>query len=84
MDWIYYLDGQPLETVSAPMTHHLLGLSYTRSGYGSRLPQPHKVRHEGRLRRVYMVCWSNSGTPFIKVRGEFKALTAWPKEAANV
>ena len=46
------------------------GLQQTASGYGSKLVTPYKIRYAGRWRRVYAVCWSNSGTAYITVNGE--------------
>ncbi len=51
----------------APMAHHKAGLSYTRSGYGSKIPNPTMVLYMGRWRRVYTTIWSNSGTSWIVV-----------------
>ena len=41
------------------------GLHETASGYGARLTTEHMVRVAGRGRRVYLYCFSNSGTLFI-------------------
>ena len=41
------------------------GLSFTRSGYGSKIPTAWKVRHNKRLKRVYCIVWSNTGSLFI-------------------
>lgn len=47
------------------MWHHEKGLSYTASGYGKRIPTRHKVFFNDRWRRVYVCCFSNSGTAYI-------------------
>lgn len=60
-----FIDTTALEYKHAPMAHHLRGLQYTRSGYGSRIPTAHMVRFNGRWRRVYCCIWSNSGTCYI-------------------
>lgn len=49
----------------APMPHHLAGLSYTATGYGKRIPTTTMVLFNGRWRRVYVCCYSNSGTAYI-------------------
>ena len=40
------------------------------SGYGSRIPTRHMIRYEGRMRRVYVACYGNSGSAYIIVNGE--------------
>lgn len=54
-----------VESKDAPMPHHLRGLSYTATGYGSRIPTPHMIKFNGRWRRVYCRVFSNIGTLFI-------------------
>jgi hypothetical protein len=66
--------GGPYQTVAAevrdaPMWHHERGLSYTRTGYGNKLPQPWQVKWNGRWRRVYCACFSNLGTNYIVIDG---------------
>jgi hypothetical protein len=67
--------GEPMRTEEVPvkrepMAHHLQGLQYTASGYGSRIPTEHMVQHEGKWRRVYCAIFSNVGTLYI---GRFNA-----------
>lgn len=62
--------GQPMQTVAveskeSPMRHHKLGLSFTASGYGKRIPTTKMVKWEGKWRRVYCCIYSNSGTCYI-------------------
>jgi hypothetical protein len=61
-----YLD---LSTVTARKTTEP-PLIRSRSGYGSKLPTPHMVQVANRWHRVYVVCWSNSGTAYIRKGGE--------------
>lgn len=42
----------------------------TVSGYGRSIPTMYELRYEGRWHRVYMMCYSNVGTAYIKHRGE--------------
>lgn len=56
-----------VETRDAPMAHHRAGLSWTRSGYGSKIPTATQVYYAGRWRRVYTTIWSNGGTSWIVV-----------------
>ena len=59
-----------LEHKDAPMPWHTAGLTYTRSGYGSKIPTPHMVKLPGgkRWRRVYVSIWSNSGTAYVETQ----------------
>ena len=48
-----------------PMRHHKLGLSYTATGYGKRIPTEYMVRFNDKWRRVYCLIYSNIGTLYI-------------------
>jgi len=37
----------------------------TATGYGDKVPTPFRIKYEGHWRRVYMIQWSNVGTPYI-------------------
>ena len=57
-------------TQSVPVNESLLwwqkaGLSFTASGYGSRIPTSRMVFFNGRWRRVYCRIYSNVGTCYI-------------------
>ena len=41
------------------------GLSFTATGYGSRIPTRYMVKFNGRWRRVYCRQYSNAGTLYI-------------------
>ena len=41
------------------------GLSYTASGYGSKIPTKYQVKHNNRWKRVYCRIYSNIGTLYI-------------------
>ena len=56
---------QSVPVKHAPMAHHLAGLTWTASGYGSRIPMPYMVQVFGKWRRVYCRIYSNIGTLFI-------------------
>lgn len=63
--------GTPMATESVecretPMAHHIAGLSFTASGYGSRIPTEYMVKWRGRWRRVYCRIFSNAGTLYIR------------------
>jgi hypothetical protein len=62
---IEYLD-QPYELVYKPLPMHLQGLWQTSSGYGSKLVSSRCVRlSNGITRRVYVTCYSNTGSAWI-------------------
>lgn len=42
-----------------------LGLSFTASGYGKRIPTRYKVKFAGHWRRVFCCQYSNAGTLYI-------------------
>ncbi len=65
----YSLDD--LVRKDAPLWWHKKGLSFTRSGYGKRIPTVHMVKIPGspRWRRVYCCIFSNAGTCYVE-RGE--------------
>lgn len=58
---------EDLEKRYAPLPHHKLGLSYTRTGYGKRIPTDTMVKLPGgsRWRRVYCCIFSNAGTTYV-------------------
>ncbi len=55
----------PVPVKMEPMAHHRMGLQFTASGYGARIPMQYMVQVEGRWRRVYCCIYSNIGTLFI-------------------
>lgn len=62
--------GGPMQTVKteckeSPLWWQERGLSYTASGYGTRVPSRYMVKWLGRWRRVYICQISNSGTAYI-------------------
>lgn len=66
-----YLQKNVAEVIERPPWWHEQGLQQTASGYGSRLTTQKMLRLEGEkvFRRVYAVCWSNSGSAYIFVKG---------------
>lgn len=59
----------PFETREKPLFHHLHGLSYTATGYGRKIPTVYQVKDGNRWKRVYVCCYSNTGTAYF-LRGE--------------
>lgn len=70
----YLHDYYPNATlVQRELWWHKAGLQQTASGYGKHLTSSWMVRltpQTKRLRRVYVACFSNSGSPYVTVNGE--------------
>ena len=49
----------------APMRHHALGLQWTASGYGSKLPTRYMIHVGKAWRRVYCAQYANVGSFYI-------------------
>ncbi len=61
-----YLDPQRV----VARRHGLAPRSRSRSGYGSKLPTGTMLRFDSRWHRVYAICWSNSATLYVLVKGK--------------
>ncbi len=59
-----------VEHKEKPLFHHLNNLSYTATGYGSKLPTRYMVRFDSRWYRVYSVCFSNVSTEYVLIDGQ--------------
>jgi hypothetical protein len=64
------IEFNSLEKKEDYLPFHKLGLSYTRSGYGAKIPTIHKVKINNRWRRVYCCCYSNSGTCYVETKNK--------------
>lgn len=62
---------EDFETKEAPMPHHLMGLSYTASGYGRKIPTTKMVKDGGRWKRIYCCVFSNAGTCYFIRNGKW-------------
>ena len=69
--------GEPMRTESLEikedlLPHHEMGLSYTRTGYGSKIPSRFKVKMPGNPRwyRVYSMCFGNASSDYVIIGGE--------------
>lgn len=77
--WLHFGKGdEPRQTVNVPvrevpLPHHLRGLSYTATGYGSRIPTVYQVQWQRRWRRVYAACYSNVASTYIGKAGDWLA-----------
>ncbi len=69
---------EPRQTVEtehklAPLAWQAAGLQFNATGYGSRIPTEHMVKHFGRWRRVYVANYGNAGTAYIGKPGDWLA-----------
>ena len=51
------------------LAHHKAGLQYTATGYGNKLPTIYKIKVQGRWRRVYSRCYSNTSSEYVIING---------------
>jgi hypothetical protein len=61
-------DVKDLAHKRAPLAWQKAGRQFTASGYGGRIPSEIMVKIPGspRWRRVYVACYSNSGTAYVE------------------
>ena len=64
-----YIEKEP-DFQYHPLWWHLEGRQQTASGYGRKLTTPYKIEYNGRLYRVYCICFSNAGTYYILPAGK--------------
>lgn len=62
-------DGE-VELIERLLPWQRMGLTYTASGYGSKIPTGYMVNYDGRMRRVYCTIYSNAGTCWFMFRGK--------------
>lgn len=62
------------ELVYRPTSWQREGLQETASGYGRRLNSGYMIQYAGKLRRVYITCYSNASSLFVLVAGEARYL----------
>jgi len=55
------------KVMEKPLWWQLRGLSYTASGYGSKIPTSKMVHVNGRWHRVYCCIYSNSGVCYVMI-----------------
>ena len=59
----------PVEIIFNPLPWQKLGLQYTASGYGNKIPTSKMAVIEGKKYRIYCRIFSNVGTCFINFQG---------------
>lgn len=60
----------PAEFIEKPLRHHKLGLPYTATGYGAKIPSEKMAVILGRTYRVYIAIFSNVGTSYVIIDGQ--------------
>lgn len=58
------------DRIESPLWWHRGGLQQTATGYGSKLTTPYKIPYNGRLYRIYAICYSNVASHYITVMGQ--------------
>ena len=48
-----------------PLEWQKMGLNYTASGYGSKIPTQYTIFHDEKWRRVYCCIYSNIGSLYV-------------------
>ncbi len=66
-----------LEFIDAPMWYHTRGLMQTATGYGKKLNTGKKALVGNREYRVYAICFSNTATYFIIIKGVKIYVDSW-------
>lgn len=62
---------EPYEVIDRPLWWHTAGRQQTASGYGRKLTSARCVRlPDGRVRRIYITCFSNAGSAWITLAGK--------------
>ncbi len=56
---------EKLEAIVKLLPFQKMGLQFTATGYGSKIPTRYMVQYNGKLRRVYCRIYSNAGTCYI-------------------
>ena len=67
---ITYANVTQDDLIYSPLDWQVKGLQQTVSGYGAKLTTHYKVKHNNRMKRVYITIYSNIGSLFIMVKGE--------------
>ncbi len=62
----------PFTLIDRPLWFHTAGRSETASGYGSRLTSRYVILLPGekKPRRLYVIQYSNSGTHYVRIKGQ--------------
>lgn len=66
-----------------PLRWQLQGLQYTATGYGRKIPTEWVIRYNGKNYRLYCCTYSNVGTTYIIVGGEW-FIVSYPEDIREV
>ena len=61
--------GEDAELYELQLSWQKLGLTYTLTGYGKRIPTTWMIYYQGKHRRVYATCFSNAASCWVLVNG---------------
>lgn len=64
-----WIKSYPDDLVDSPLWWQSKGLQETASGYGAKLHSPFKINFGGKLRRLYVTIYGNSGSTWFKSKG---------------
>lgn len=65
----------PLVRIYRPLSWQLAGRTWTATGYGKAIPSTYCVKcPDGKIRRIYVTIYSNSGTAWIKYGQELRII----------
>lgn len=70
MSELKYLNMWDHEVIEKPLWWQLKGLQQTGTGYGGKLSTSKMIKINGRWHRIYVMCYSNSGSAYVLVKGE--------------
>jgi hypothetical protein len=76
-DTLEYYEYKKTDLVDKPLWYHKQGLMQTASGYGSRLVTSRMLKIGKRLHRIYCMCYGNSGSIYIILKGKQIFLHDW-------
>ena len=58
------------ELLEAPLDWQKAGLTYTASGYGTKIPTRYKISFNGKQYRLYATHYSNAASTWFTVKGQ--------------
>ena len=76
---IKLLDGSrvTVDAIERPLAWQLLGLQFSASGYGRKIPSRYMVRLNNKWRRVYHAIWGNIGTAYVTDKSGKWLIVEW-------
>jgi len=79
MDRQLKINGQPVPTRVVTLPRQKAGKTFTRTGFGRRIPTSYMVQIPGspRWRRVYCCVYSNAGTCYVEGAKQDRKRRSW-------